>query len=267
MWNKVQFRWLLWGLLFLEPLCFAAGTTVDLTFQVLGTLAVANGGTGALTLTNHGVVIGQGTSPVHVSAAGSAGQIFASSGGSADGAYIDFPDQKVIPAANCTNTTGGNGWSIGSGGTASCRAGTNDLGGFVLISDTTSTFATFQIPIPEDWDTAANPYVRFQLASTDATNAHTIIPEINVACYKGDGSTTDDVAANGFHSMSTVTLNGNANRMWNTSSVQMNSTDVTGCIAGATMQVTVGRATDTATNARFYSATVTFPRLLTLQAN
>ena len=92
-------------------------------------------------------------------------------------------------------------------------------------------------------------------------------PEINVACYKGDGTTTDDVAANGFHSLSTVTLNGNANRFWSTSNVQMNSTDVTGCVAGAIMQVTVGRATDTATNAEFYSATITFPRLLAVQAN
>jgi hypothetical protein len=47
----------------------------------------------------------------------------------------------------------------------------------------------------------------------------------------------------------------------------MNSTDVTGCVAGAIMQITVGRATDTATDAKFYSATVTFPRLMTVQAN
>jgi hypothetical protein len=47
----------------------------------------------------------------------------------------------------------------------------------------------------------------------------------------------------------------------------MNSTDVTGCVAGATMQITIGRATDTATNARFYAADVTFPRLIAVQAN
>jgi hypothetical protein len=178
-----------------------------------------------------------------------------------------IPDVKMVPAANCNNTTAGAGWSIGSGGTVSCRAGTNNLGGFISITDTSTTFATFQVVIPEDWDTGSNPFVRFQIASTDATNAHTIIPEINVACYKGDGSTTDDVAANGFHSLSTVTLNGNANRFWSTSNVQMNSTDVTGCVAGALMQITVGRTTDTATNAEFYSATVTFPRRLVLQAD
>lgn len=181
--------------------------------------------------------------------------------------YIDFPQALDIPAANCNNTTAGAGWSIGSGGTATCRAGTNNKGGFISITDTAATFATFQIAIPEDWDAAANPYIRFQLASTDATSGHTIIPSIQVACYKGDGSTTDDVAANAAHSLSTVTLNTTANQFWSTSNVQLNSTDMTGCVAGAIMQITVGRATDTATNAEFYSATVTFPRLLAVQAN
>lgn len=181
--------------------------------------------------------------------------------------WIDFPDVKVIPAANCNNTTAGAGWSIGSGGTVTCRAGTNNLGGYIAITDTSSTFATFQVEIPEDWDSASNPYMRFLVASTDATNGHTIIPSIQCACYKGDGTTTDDVAANAAHSLSTTTLNGNANRFWSGSNVQLNSTDVTGCVAGAMMQVTVGRATDTATNAEFYQAVMTFPRLLVVQAN
>jgi hypothetical protein len=180
---------------------------------------------------------------------------------------IDFPDVKEVPAANCNNATGGNGWSIGSGGTVSCRAGTNNKGGFVAITDTASTFATFQIDIPEDWDTGTLPYIRVKVASTDATNAHTIIPSESVACYKGDGSGTDDVAPNATRSLSTVTLNGNANRFWSTSNLQFNSTDMTGCVGGSTMQVTIGRATDTATQAGFYSATITFPRLLVVQAN
>jgi hypothetical protein len=199
--------------------------------------------------------------------ASGANQILVSAAANKTAKAIDFPEVLIIPSANCNNATGGAGWSIGSGGTVTCRTGTNNLGGYISITDTSSTFATFQIVIPEDWDTATNPYIRFQLASTDATNGHTVIPEINVACYKGDGSTTDDVAPNGFHSLSTTTLNGNANRFWSASNVQMNSTDMTGCVAGALMQVTVGRATDTATNAEFYSATITIPRLIVVQAN
>lgn len=60
---------------------------VDLTAAVSGALPVANGGTGATTLTNHGVVIGQGTSAVAITAAGTAGQILTSGGSGADPAY------------------------------------------------------------------------------------------------------------------------------------------------------------------------------------
>lgn len=202
-------------------------------------------------------------------AASGAKQICTAGGATKTCSYIDFPDVHIMPAANCNNATAGNGWSVGSGGTpGTCRGGTNNLGGYIPITATSSTFATFQIPIPEDWDTGTNPSIRFQIASTDATNAHTIIPTESVACYKGDGSTTDDVAPNATRSLSTVTLNGNANRFWSNSNLLLNSTDMTGCVAGAMMQITVGRsATDTATNAEFYSATVTFPRLLVVQAN
>jgi len=219
--------------------CHDAGSSLPSNGQIIGRVLTTNGSAGT-----YAVLLGL-NSP----------------------SFIDFPDVKTIPAANCSATTGGNGWSIGSGGTVTCRAGTNNLGGYISITDTFSTFAQFAVTIPEDWDSGSNPYIRFFLASTDATNGHTIIPAIQVSCQKGDGSTTDDVTFNAAHSLSTVTLNGNANRFWSTSNVQMNSTDVTGCVAGALMIVSVQRATDTATNAEFYSAAITFPRRLVVQAN
>ena len=48
------------------------------------TLAVGSGGTGATTLTAHGVVIGNTTSAVNVTSAGSSGQVLTSNGASAD---------------------------------------------------------------------------------------------------------------------------------------------------------------------------------------
>jgi len=235
-----------------------------------------NGGaiptTSNLAATNgSGQITDSGVAPGNVvtasAAAGAANQICVSGGATKTCSYIDLPDVHIIPAANCNNTTGGAGWSIGSGGTVSCRAGTNNKGGYISITDTSTSFATFQLHIPEDWDTSSNPYIRFDIASTDTTTGHTIIPSIQVACYKGDGTTTDDVAANAAHSSSTITLNTTANQFWSNSNVQMNSTDVTGCVAGALMQITVGRATDTATNAEFYGATVTIPRKIVVQAN
>jgi len=191
------------------------------------------------------------------------GSAWACIGGGSGGG--PFPSTYFIPAANCVTGAPGSGWSISSGGSASCRSGVHNVGGYIAISDTSSTFASFQVEIPLDWDTGVNPYIRFQLASTDTASGHTIIPQIQVACYKGDGTTTDDVVANAAHSSSTVTLNGNANAFWATSNVQMNSTDVTGCVGGSLMQVTVGRATDTATSAEFYGATITFPRSIMVQ--
>lgn len=47
-------------------------------------VAVAQGGTGDTTLTNHGVLIGAATSPVNVTSAGTAGQVLTSNGASAD---------------------------------------------------------------------------------------------------------------------------------------------------------------------------------------
>lgn len=53
---------------------------VDLTTEVSGTLPVANGGTGAATLTANSVLIGNGTSPVATVAPGTAGNVLSSNG-------------------------------------------------------------------------------------------------------------------------------------------------------------------------------------------
>lgn len=260
-----------------------AGTSLTLTPAANG-LTVASTASGTGSCTNQVVTaLNSGSSPTCTTATSAyvdssvvtdagnttttANKVLVSTTTAGKANVADFPDTKVIPAANCNNTTAGTGWSIGSGGTATCRAGTNNKGGYISITDTSSTFAQFVIEIPEDWDSSANPYIRVQVASTDTTNGHTIIPQIQVSCAKGDGSTTDDVSFNASHSLSTITLNTTANQFWSSSNVQMNSTDMTGCVAGALMIIQVGRATDTATNAEFYSATVTIPRLITVQAN
>lgn len=64
--------------------------------DVAGTLPVANGGTGEATLSAHGVVIGNGTSGVNVTGAGTAGQALTSNGASAD---PTFQTPSSLPAA------------------------------------------------------------------------------------------------------------------------------------------------------------------------
>jgi hypothetical protein len=175
---------------------------------------------------------------------------------------LDTLEVHAFPAANCngvvSGTVGGAGWSIGAGGTATCRQGTNNKSGFISITDTAATFATFLAFIPSNWDNTTNPFIRLMFSSTDANVTHTVIPSFSVACYTDVLSTTDDVAPNATRSLPTVTLTG-ANRMYTTVSLQMNGTDMTGCSPGAMMQVTIGRATDTATNAEFYMGVLSFP--------
>ncbi|HEY3875422.1 MAG TPA: hypothetical protein VGM92_08080 [Candidatus Kapabacteria bacterium] len=71
------------------------GSTVDLALTSSGLtlanpLAVPSGGTGAGTLTAHGVILGEGTSAVAASSVGTSGQVFTSAG-SADGSYSFKP--------------------------------------------------------------------------------------------------------------------------------------------------------------------------------
>lgn len=91
---------------------YTLGGTPSIAASALtGQLGVANGGTGTFTLTAHGVVLGQGTSNVNVTTAGTAGQVFTSGGASADGAYADPVGgtnslSTLGSAFNITGTTG-----------------------------------------------------------------------------------------------------------------------------------------------------------------
>jgi hypothetical protein len=225
---------------------------------ITGNLAVSG-------LAAHTFAIGEGTSSMVGVGPGTAGQAVFSGGSSADPAYGDFWYPEFIPAANCNNTTAGAGWSIGSGGTVTCRAGTNNLGGFITITDTSSTFAQFMTVIPFDWDSSTRPYIRVYFESdSDTTSAHTVIPQVKVSCSQAiNGSTTDDQTFTAAQSLSTTTLGGSAiaHGLYAGSTVQFGSTQMSGCVAGGLFIVQIGRASDSATgNINFYGATISWPR-------
>jgi hypothetical protein len=71
-------------------------------------LTVPDGGTGVKTLTAHGVVLGEGTSALAATAAGTAGQVLKSGGSSADGAYADdlVSFEIIIDGSGAVLTTG-----------------------------------------------------------------------------------------------------------------------------------------------------------------
>jgi HAMP domain-containing protein len=87
------------------------GTLSGNATNVSGIVAVPNGGTGASSLTDHGVLLGSGTNPVSVTGTGSAGQVLQSGGAGADPGYSNaaYPgaagDPGSIIVSDGTNFT------------------------------------------------------------------------------------------------------------------------------------------------------------------
>jgi hypothetical protein len=139
---------------------------VNLTSQVTGTLPVANGGTGATTLTANNVLLGNGTSALQVVAPGTSGNVLTSNGttwtsaavvaalsGTTDSASpfetsLGYQAGNVNTGVNNTfigyqtglvNTTGTNNTAMGSGALPANTSGNNNvaIGHFTLDSNTT----------------------------------------------------------------------------------------------------------------------------------
>jgi len=109
--------------------------SIDLTTKVTGILPVANGGTGANTLTAHGVVIGNTTSAVNVTSAGTAGQVLTSNGASADPTFqANASAIFLTPTATKTTT-----YSAAAGELVVCDT---TSGGFTVTLPTTPADGT-----------------------------------------------------------------------------------------------------------------------------
>lgn len=74
----------------------AGGLTVTGTTTLNTALTVPNGGTGDSTLTAHGVCLGEGTSAITVTSAGTAGQILESNGASSDPSFQTSTSAMVL---------------------------------------------------------------------------------------------------------------------------------------------------------------------------
>jgi hypothetical protein len=78
---------------------------------IFGTATVPGGGTGQTTLTNHGVLVGAGTSAVTQLAAGSAGQVLQSGGASADPVYSTATYPATATSTGTILRADGTNWS------------------------------------------------------------------------------------------------------------------------------------------------------------
>lgn len=229
---------------------------------------MAGGGTGLTTLTAYAPLLGGTTSTgaMQQTAAGTAKQILVSGGSAAKPNYIDFPDVKIVPAANCIAGTAGGGWSNASSNfTATCRAGSNNLQGSDQAIPSTGASAQFMLELPKDWDTATQPYISIFYGS-GANTSGTVIWTVSSACSKEDGSVSDDPAFNAESAFGTQTM-ATANRHWAQNGQFTAITSGNNCIAGSPVIVKVAVSGTASSAINAYQAVVTIPRLLAVQAN
>jgi hypothetical protein len=94
----------------------ATGASTALTVSathLASPLPVAQGGSGAATLGANGVVIGQGTSAVHVTSAGTSGQFFGSNGAGVDPTWQNLPGGSFIEIFKASNENRNNQITLG----------------------------------------------------------------------------------------------------------------------------------------------------------
>lgn len=145
-----------------------------------GTVGMANGGLGVTTLTNHGVLIGQGSSSPVALGAGSAGQILQSGGASADPAY----STPTYPSASGTS-------------------------GKILRSDgTNNVYSGFTIP--DSGTSGGVPYY----SSTSAISSSGALTQYAVVLGGGAGAAPNSVSGVGTSGQILTSNGAGANPSW-----------------------------------------------------
>lgn len=114
----------------------SAGSSANPSF---GTAVVAGGGTGQVTLTNHGVLIGAGTSAITQLAAGTAGQVLQSGGGSADPAYSTATYPATAGTSGNVLTSNGTNWTSAAPATSGTVTSVSGTANQVAVANGTTT--------------------------------------------------------------------------------------------------------------------------------
>jgi hypothetical protein len=109
---------------------------------ITGVVDVTNGGTGVTALTQHGVLIGNAANDVNVTSAGSAGQLLASSGASADPNWTTATFPSTATSTGAILRADGTNWSAT---TATYPATT--AAGTILASGSANTISASATPV------------------------------------------------------------------------------------------------------------------------
>ena len=104
---------------------------INLASQTTGTLGAGNGGTGATTLTAHGLVIGEGAAAVAVTTAGASGALLIGQGATVDPTFNAMSGDCTISNAGAITCTKTNGTSFASSATMDTTNAANITSGTV----------------------------------------------------------------------------------------------------------------------------------------
>jgi hypothetical protein len=142
----------------------------------LTALSVSGGGTGDTTLTTHGVLLGEGTSPVVATAAGTSGQALLSGGSSADGAY------------GALNLAGGSSIVTGALPIANLAADTVTVGSTsITLGNTAATIAGLTLTAP-----TVTGAVTFPAGTTQTFVPNSSVAGLNVGSFAGNPGTLNN---------------------------------------------------------------------------
>jgi hypothetical protein len=234
--------------------------------QASGACGTSSGGSGTVNSGTQGQLAYYAAAGTAVSGAGpcTARQLVLSNGASGP-QCSDFPDVKIAPAAVCNAGAAGPGWTLPASGGFTPACAPNLLG---ALQGTPSSGATayFDFELPGDWDTGSEPYINVFYGS-GANTTGTVIFTISTACMGAEGGgTTDDPAFNANSAFSTQTMAA-ANRAWAVSGQLTTVTSSNACDAGSNMIVKVVLSGTASSAINVYKASITTPRLVTVQAN
>ena len=155
-------------------------SNVSLTAAVTGILPIANGGTGQASLTNHGVLLGQGNSGLISPALGSAGHVLTSNGASSDPSFQSPVTANIATAVATTTTladTSGTYTDV-TGATLSLAAGTH------IVS------ATLRAEIGATTGAGAFIVCRLHDGTNPISNTETLITQANQLLVLAQNTTT-----------------------------------------------------------------------------
>lgn len=175
---------------------------------VYGTLPVANGGTGDITLTNHAVLLGQATSPVAFAAPGTSGWVLMSNGPSADPSFQALQYQTIQQAGTPKTQRGVLNFLAPI--TATDNAGNNstDIAVPVMVGDSGSGGVKGLVPAPGSGDAAANKFLKADGTWAVVSSGLSAAMKINGTGVSADKQVFINAVTDGSAPTWTVKING-----------------------------------------------------------